>query len=126
MKKPIQTQNAPAAIGTYSQAIQAGQQVYISGQIPLVSDTMEMVEGDFNAQVRQVCQNLKAVAEAAGASLDDIVKISVFLLDLSHFQAVNEAMAEFFSEPFPARAAVQVAALPKGALVEMDAILHLP
>ena len=124
-KEIIKTDKAPQAIGTYSQAVKTGNTVYLSGQIPLVPDTMEMVEGDIRAQINQVFQNLSAVAEAAGGSLQDVTKLNVFLTDLSNFPIVNEVMAEFFSEPYPARAAVGVAALPKLAQVEMDAVMVL-
>lgn len=122
-KQPIHTDNAPAAIGTYSQAIQTGGLVFISGQIPLVPDTMEVVEGDFETRARQVFSNLEAVAKAAGGSLNDAVKLTIFLTDLDNFAAVNAVMEEFFEQPFPARAAVGVASLPKGVDVEADAIL---
>lgn len=121
----IRTDKAPAAIGTYSQAVKVEQTVYLSGQIPLLPATMELVQGDMAQQVRQVFENLQAVCQAAGGELGDIVKLNVFLTDLSHFPLVNELMAEYFNEPYPARAAIGVAALPKGADVEMDAILHL-
>ena len=121
----VQTETAPAAIGTYSQAVRVGDTVYLSGQIPLDPSTMELVEGGMEMQIRRVFDNLQAVAAAAGGSLDDIAKLNVFLTDLSHFPLVNQVMAEYFSEPYPARAAIGVAALPKGAEVEMDAILHL-
>ena len=124
-RKTIQTDNAPQAIGTYSQAVRTGNTVYISGQIPLVPDTMEMVSGDMDSQIRRVFDNLAAVAEAAGGSLADVVKLNVFLTDLGHFAKVNEIMAEYFREPYPARAAVGVAALPKDAQVEMDAVMEL-
>jgi len=124
-RKTISTDNAPAAIGTYSQAIQTGNTVYLSGQVPLVPETMEMLDGDIEACIHQVFSNLKSVCEAAGGSLDDIVKLNVFLTDLSCFDSVNKIMATYFNEPYPARAAVGVAALPKGAEVEMDAILVL-
>ena len=124
-RKTIQTDNAPQAIGTYSQAVRTGNTVYMSGQIPLVPDTMELVSGDMEAQIRRVFDNLAAVAEAAGGSLADVVKLNVFLTDLGHFALVNEIMAEYFREPYPARAAVGVAALPKGAQVEMDAVMEL-
>lgn len=124
-KEIIKTDKAPQAIGTYSQAVKTGNTVYLSGQIPLVPETMEMVEGDIRAQITQVFQNLSAVAEAAGGSLQDVTKLNVFLTDLSNFPIVNEVMAEFFSEPYPARAAVGVAALPKLAQVEMDAVMVL-
>lgn len=125
MKHPFNTGKAPAAIGPYSQAVRSGDTVYLSGQIPLVPATMELVEGDIDAQIRQVLDNLAAVAEAAGGTLDDVVKLNVFLTDLGDFARVNELMAEYFSEPYPARAAIGVAALPKGAPVEMDAVLVL-
>ncbi|RKZ99484.1 MAG: RidA family protein [Gammaproteobacteria bacterium] len=124
-RKTIQTDNAPQAIGTYSQAVRTGNTVYLSGQIPLVPDTMELVNGAMEAQIRRVFDNLAAVAEAAGGSLADVVKLNVFLTDLGHFALVNEIMAEYFREPYPARAAVGVAALPKGAQVEMDAVMEL-
>jgi len=125
-KQVIQTDNAPAAIGTYSQAVRAGQLVFLSGQIPLDPGTMAVIDGDFEARARQVFSNLRAVAEAAGGSLDDAVKITVFLTDLGNFATVNAVMEEFFTPPFPARAAVGVASLPKGVDVEADAILALP
>lgn len=121
----IQTEAAPAAIGTYSQAVRTDDTVYLSGQIPLQPSTMELVEGDMEMQIRQVFDNLAAVAQAAGGSLNDIAKLNVFLTDLSHFPLVNQVMSDYFAEPYPARAAIGVAALPKGAAVEMDAILHL-
>ena len=121
----IQTDRAPQAIGTYSQAVKTGNTVYLSGQIPLDPASMELVDGDMAAQIRRVFDNLSAVAEAAGGSLADIAKLNVFLPDLGHFALVNEIMAEYFSEPYPARAAVGVASLPKGAQVEMDAVMEL-
>ena len=121
----ISTDKAPQAIGTYSQAVRSGNTVYLSGQIPLVPETMELVEGDMDAQVRRVFDNLAAVANAAGGSLADVAKLNVFLTDLGHFALVNEIMAEYFTEPYPARAAVGVASLPKGVPVEMDAVLEL-
>ena len=121
----ISTDQAPRAIGTYSQAVRVGDTVYLSGQIPLVPETMELVEGDMEAQIRRVFENLRAVARAAGGDLGDLVKLNVFLADLGHFPLVNHVMAEYFQEPYPARAAVGVAALPKGAAVEMDAVLLL-
>lgn len=124
-KEAIQTDGAPAAIGTYSQAIRAGSLVFLSGQIPLVPATMEIVDGDFETRARQVFSNLEAVATAAGGSLNDAVKITVFLTDLDNFATVNAVMEDFFETPFPARAAVGVASLPKGADVEADAILAL-
>ncbi len=124
-KDIIRTDAAPAAIGTYSQAVRAGSLVFISGQIPLDPATMQLVGDDPRAQIQQVFRNLVAVAAAAGGSLDDAVKVSVFLVDLGHFPLVNEVMAEYFTEPYPARAAIGVAALPRGALVEIEAILSL-
>lgn len=124
-KTIITTDKAPKAIGTYSQAIKVGNTVYLSGQIPLKPDTMELVTGDMRAQIRQVFDNLQAIAEAAGGTLADLVKLNVYLTDLAHFPLVNEVMASYIPEPYPARAAVGVAALPKGAQVEMDAIMEL-
>ena len=125
MKEIISTDKAPQAIGTYSQAVKVGSTVYLSGQIPLVPETMEIVDGDIEACIRQVFDNLTAVARAAGGDLSDIVKLNIFLTDLSHFPLVNQVMAEYFQEPYPARAAIGVAALPKGAGVEMDGIMEL-
>lgn len=125
-KEIIATQHAPQAIGPYSQAVKVGDTVYLSGQIPLLADTMELVSGDIKAQARQVFDNLTAVAEAAGGQLDDAVKVNISLIDLNDFVAVNEVMAEVFKQPFPARACVQVAALPKGAAIEVEVILSLP
>ena len=122
-KSIIQTGKAPQAIGTYSQAVKVGQTVYLSGQIPLVPETMELVQGDMSARVRQVIDNLSAVCQAAGGELDDIVKLNVFLIDLGNFATVNDIMATYFKEPYPARAAIGVASLPKGADVEMDAVM---
>lgn len=122
-KSVIQTERAPRAIGTYSQAVKAGNTVYLSGQIPLDPATMELVQGDIAVHIRQVFENLKAVCEASGGSLQDIVKLNIFLTDLANFATVNEVMATYFQEPYPARAAIGVAALPKGAQVEMDGIL---
>ncbi len=121
----IKTEQAPQAIGTYSQAIKTGNTVYLSGQIPLIPETMEMVGGDITSQIHQVFKNLDAVAKASGGSLADIAKLNIFLTDLSHFPTVNEIMAEYFQQPYPARAAVGVASLPKAAGVEMDAIMVL-
>ncbi len=121
----ISTDKAPQAIGTYSQAVKVGNTIYLSGQIPLVPETMEMVAGDMQAQITRVFENLSGVAQAAGGELQDIVKLNIFLTDLSHFPLVNEVMARYFSEPYPARAAIGVAALPKGAGVEMDAVMEL-
>lgn len=123
-KSVISTDQAPAAIGTYSQAIKVGQTVYLSGQIPLHPQTMDLVEG-FSAQTAQVFDNLKAVAEAAGGTLNDIVKLNIFLVDLNNFATVNEIMGRYFTQPYPARAAVGVASLPRNAEVEMDAIMHI-
>jgi reactive intermediate/imine deaminase len=123
-KQIIHTNGAPQAIGTYSQAVQVGSTVYLSGQIGLDPDTMEMVEG-IEAQIHRVFTNLKAVADAAGGSLADVVKLNVFLTDLSHFALVNSIMAEYFTAPYPARAAVGVASLPRGALVEADGVIEL-
>ena len=124
-KKAIHTDNAPAAIGTYSQAIEANDLVFLSGQIPLDPATMEVVDGDFEARARRVFDNLAAVAAAAGGSLNDVVKLTVFLTDLGNFATVNAVMEDYFHKPFPARAAVGVASLPKGVDVEADAILFL-
>lgn len=124
-KKAIHTDAAPAAIGTYSQAVRTGNLVFLSGQIPLLPETMEVVDGDFEARARQVFKNLQAVAESAGGSLNDIVKVTIFLTDLSNFATVNAVMESFFEQPFPARAAVGVASLPKGVDVEADAILAI-
>jgi reactive intermediate/imine deaminase len=123
-KVPVRTDAAPAAIGTYSQGVIAGRTVYLSGQIPLEPASMQLVEGA-EAQIHQVFRNLAAVAKAAGGTLDDVVRVGVFLTDLSYFSLVNEIMSQYFNEPYPARAAIGVAALPRGALVEMDAIMHL-
>lgn len=124
VKEIIQTEQAPAAIGTYSQAVKVGSTVYLSGQIGLDPARMELVDG-IDAQIRRVLNNLKAVTEAAGGGMADIVKLNIFLTDLSHFALVNTIMAEYFSVPYPARAAVGVASLPKGALVEADAVMEL-
>lgn len=123
-KTIISTENAPAAIGTYSQAVRVENTVYLSGQIPLNPTTMEMVEG-FEQQTVQVFENLKAVAEAAGGSLNDIVKLNIFLTDLDNFAALNEVMGRYFNAPYPARAAVGVASLPRNSCVEMDAVMYL-
>lgn len=124
-KEIISTAGAPQAIGTYSQAVRAGSTVYLSGQIPLIPETMTMVEGDIRQQIHRVFQNLQAVANAAGGELSDIVKLNIFLTDLTDFPQVNEVMAEYFQQPYPARAAIGVAALPRDAGVEMDAIMVL-
>ena len=125
VKQAIHTANAPEAIGAYSQAIKVGQTVFISGQIPLEPGTMNIVDEDIRAQTHRVFNNLAAVAQEGGGNLDDVVKLTVFLTDLSHFAVVNEVMAEHFNPPYPARAAVGVAALPKGVPIEIDAIVHL-
>jgi reactive intermediate/imine deaminase len=124
MKQIIATNDAPAAIGTYSQAVRAGNTVYLSGQIPLDPATMQLVEG-FEAQVRRVFDNLKAVCEAAGGSLNDLVKVNVYLVDLANFAKVNEVMATYLNQPYPARAAVGVASLPRGAQVEIEGVMVL-
>ncbi|GAC1378744.1 MAG: RidA family protein [Aquirhabdus sp.] len=124
MRRVIHTPNAPAAIGTYSQAIQTGNTVYLSGQIGLDPQSMQLVDG-IEAQIRRVFDNVKAVCEAADGSLADIAKINIFLIDLSNFQLVNQIMGEYFAEPYPARAALGVASLPRGALVEMDSVMVL-
>lgn len=122
--KPISTSDAPAAIGTYSQAIRAGDTVYLSGQIPLDPTTMQLVEG-FEAQVKRVFDNLRAVCRAAGGDFDRVVRVTVYLTDLGNFAKVNEAMATCFKEPYPARAAIGVASLPRGSQVEIDAVMYL-
>jgi len=122
---PISTPHAPGAIGTYSQAIKAGNTIYLSGQIPLDPASGELVSGDMEVQVRRVFENLKAVATGAGGDLAAAVKINVYLTDLAHFQLVNKVMTEYFAQPFPARAAVGVASLPRGASIEVDGILVL-
>jgi reactive intermediate/imine deaminase len=121
----IETDSAPAAIGTYSQAVKVGNTVYLSGQIPLDPVTMEVASGEIREHIHQVFKNLNAVADAAGGSLNDVIKLNVFLTDLGNFATVNEVMAEYFAEPYPARAAIGVAELPRGVGVEMDAILEL-
>lgn len=125
-KSIIQTDNAPAAIGTYSQAVKAGSTVYLSGQIPLVPSSMEMVSEDFAEQAVQVFENLKSVCAAAGGDMSHLVKVNIFLIDLGHFATVNEIMAKYFSQPYPARAAIGVAQLPKGAQIEIDGVMVLP
>jgi reactive intermediate/imine deaminase len=124
-KQIISTPQAPAAIGIYSQAVRVGNTIWVSGQIPLDPRTMELVGGGIEAQVRQVFENLKAIVTAAGASFDDVVKATVFLIDLAHFALVNKIMAEYFREPYPARAALGVAALPRGAQIEVECIVAL-
>lgn len=125
-KTIIQTDKAPAAIGTYSQAVKVGSTVYLSGQIPLVPETMEMVSDDFAEQAQQVFSNLKAVCEAAGGNINDMVKVNIFLTDLGKFATVNEIMSQHFDEPYPARAAIEVAGLPRGAQIEIDGVVELP
>lgn len=125
VREAIHTADAPGAIGTYSQAIRVGDAVYLSGQIPLDPATMEMVAGGFEAQAVRVFENLRAVARAGGGSLADVVKLNVYLADLANFPQVNAVMGRYFEPPYPARAAVQVAALPRGAAIEIDAIMHL-
>jgi reactive intermediate/imine deaminase len=123
--KAIHTKNAPSAIGAYSQAVKAGGFMYVSGQIPLVPETMEIVSEDFNVQVKQVLENLKAIIVDSGSKLSDVVKLNVYLKDLADFQSVNDAMSTVFDEPYPARAAVEVSRLPKDVLVEIDAIVYI-
>ncbi|MGE5615290.1 MAG: RidA family protein [Bacillota bacterium] len=123
-KQPISTNEAPAAIGTYSQAVRAGDTVYLSGQIPLDPKTMQIVDG-FENQARRVFDNLRAVCRAAGGDFDRVVRVTVYLTDLANFAKVNEVMATYFKEPYPARAAIGVASLPRGAAVEIDAVMHL-
>lgn len=125
-KAIISTDEAPQAIGTYSQAVKTGNTIYFSGQIPLITDTMELNNGDIATQTRQVFENLRAVAKASGGNLNDFVKLNIFLTDLSNFQTINQVMEEFFDKPYPARAAVGVASLPKDAEVEVDGIMVLP
>jgi len=120
----ISTDQAPQAIGTYSQAVKVDNTVYISGQIPLVPETMDVVEGGFEESARQVFRNLAAITEAAGGNINDIVKINIFLTDLRNFATVNEVMSEFFAQPYPARAALQISALPKEVEIEADAVMH--
>lgn len=125
-KSIIKTDNAPAAIGTYSQAVKAGTTVYLSGQIPLVPATMELVSEDFAEQATQVFENIKAVCEAAGGTTNDLVKVNIYLLDLGHFATVNEIMSKYFAKPYPARAAIGIKELPKGAQIEIDGVMELP
>ena len=125
-KSIIQTDNAPAAIGTYSQAVKAGTTVYLSGQIPLVPATMELVSEDFAEQATQVFENIKAVCEAAGGTTNDLVKVNIYLLDLGHFATVNEIMSKYFAKPYPACAAIGIKELPKGAQIEIDGVMELP
>jgi reactive intermediate/imine deaminase len=126
MKSIISTDTAPSAIGTYSQAVKVNNTVYLSGQIPLVAETMTVVEGGFAEQAEQVFKNIVAVCEAAGGEINDMVKVNIFLTDLSNFATVNEIMSRYFSQPYPARAAVQVSRLPKDVAIEIDGILELP
>lgn len=122
----IRTDAAPAAIGTYSQAVKIGTTVYLSGQIPLVPSTMQLVSEDFAEQTHQVFKNLSAVCEAAGGSLNDMVKVNIFLTDLSQFATVNEVMSQYFAEPYPARAAIQISALPRASQIEIDGVMEVP
>ena len=122
----ISTEKAPAAIGTYSQAVKVGTAVYLSGQIPLVPETMEVISEDFSEQTHQVFKNITAVCEEAGGKIQDLVKVNIYLTDLSNFAVVNEVMSQYFKQPYPARAAVGVRALPKGVQVEIDGIMELP
>lgn len=126
MKTIINTENAPSAIGTYSQAVKVNNTVYLSGQIPLIPASMEVISQDFAEQAHQVFKNLTAVCEAAGGSINDIVKVNIFLMDLSQFATVNEIMSQYFEQPYPARAAVQVARLPKDVAIEIDGVMELP
>lgn len=122
----ISTEQAPAAIGTYSQAVKIGTTVYLSGQIPLVPSTMQFISDDFREQAVQVFKNLSAVCEAAGGELQDMVKVQIYLTDMGKFALVNEVMSEFFTTPYPARAAIEVKGLPKGAQIEIDGVMELP
>jgi len=126
MKTIISTDNAPSAIGTYSQAVKVNNTVYLSGQIPLIPATMAVISEDFTEQAHQVFKNLVAVCEAAGGNINDMVKVNIFLMDLSQFATVNEVMSQYFSQPYPARAAVQVSRLPKDVLIEIDGVMELP
>lgn len=125
-KSVIHTDRAPQAIGTYSQAVKSGTTVYLSGQIPLVPETMEMVSEDFTDQAIQVFKNVSAVCEAAGGNTNDLVKVNIFLTDLSNFATVNQIMSEYFKQPYPARAAIGVKELPKGSQIEIDGVMELP
>jgi reactive intermediate/imine deaminase len=126
MKSIISTDNAPSAIGTYSQAVKVNNTVYLSGQIPLVPATMAVVSEDFTEQTHQVFKNLVAVCEAAGGNINDMVKVNIFMMDLANFTTVNEVMSQYFEQPYPARAAVQVSRLPKDVLIEIDGVMELP
>jgi len=125
-KSVIHTDKAPQAIGTYSQAIKSGTTVYLSGQIPLVPETMQVVSEDFSEQANQVFKNVQAVCEAAGGSMNHLAKVNIFLTDLGNFSVVNEIMSQYFTQPYPARAAVQISALPKGVQIEIDGVMELP
>ncbi|MEP1552465.1 MAG: RidA family protein [Paraglaciecola sp.] len=125
-KSVIHTDKAPQAIGTYSQAVKSGTTVYLSGQIPLVPETMEVISEDFEEQAHQVFKNIQAVCEAAGGTVNDLAKVNIFLIDLSKFAMVNEIMSQYFAQPYPARAAVQISALPKAVQIEIDGIMELP
>ena len=126
MKTIISTDNAPSAIGTYSQAVKVNNTVYLSGQIPLVPATMTVVSEDFTEQTHQVFKNIVAVCEAAGGNINDMVKVNIFMMDLANFSTVNEVMSQYFTQPYPARAAVQVSRLPKDVLIEIDGVMELP
>tara|TARA_R110001583_G_scaffold12410_6_gene55160 strand:+ start:3225 stop:3614 length:390 start_codon:yes stop_codon:yes gene_type:complete len=126
MKSIISTDQAPSAIGTYSQAVKVNNTVYLSGQIPLIPETMEVVEGGFSKQTEQVFKNLSAVCEAAGGNINDMVKVNIFMTDLSNFAEVNDVMAKYFTKPYPARAAIQISKLPKNVDIEIDGIMELP
>lgn len=125
-KSVIQTDNAPQAIGTYSQAIKSGTTVYLSGQIPLIPETMQVISEDFSEQAHQVFKNVRAVCEAAGGTTHHLAKVNIFLTDLGKFATLNEIMSQYFHQPYPARAAVQVSALPKGVQIEIDGVMELP
>lgn len=126
MKTIINTDKAPSAIGTYSQAVKVNNTVYLSGQIPLVPETMEVVEGGFAEQTKQVFDNLSAVCEAAGGTINDMVKVNIFMTDLSNFATVNEIMSQYFTQPYPARAAIQISKLPKDVDIEIDGVMEIP
>ena len=126
MKTIIKTDKAPSAIGTYSQAVKVTNTVYLSGQIPLIPETMEVIEGDFASQADQVFKNLLAVCNAAGGDINDMVKVNIFMTDLSNFATVNDVMSQYFREPYPARAAIQVSRLPKDVAIEIDGIMEVP
>ncbi len=126
MKSIVKTDQAPSAIGTYSQAVKVNSTVYLSGQIPLVPDTMEIVSNDFAEQAEQVFKNLSAVCQAAGGEINDMVKVNIFMTDLNNFATVNEVMSRYFNKPYPARAAIEISKLPKGVDIEIDGIMELP